>query len=131
MIEGILHAGEPQRTSYISGSAHDEQVTQGLVKDQLRRDAAVGATQHRGFRVLRLHQRLANPYHGVRIQVASYEALVTVHKVRPDLIWRLCRLSRLFVMGRKRCGCSGFLRDRERREKDDSRVRNSTSHVAS
>jgi hypothetical protein len=72
-----------------------------------------------------------NTDHGARLQFASYEALVAVHKVRPNLVWRLCRLRLASMMRRRRRGRSGLLRDRERRERDDGEERKFTLHIAS
>ena len=53
-LHGIFEAREAVIVEEIAGEAHDEDVAGPLIEQQFGRDAAVGAAEDRGDRILRV-----------------------------------------------------------------------------
>ena len=52
-LHPVFEAGEPVLVDEIAGDTHDENIARTLIEGELWGDAAVGAAQHRGDRILR------------------------------------------------------------------------------
>ncbi len=48
VLHGVLHAAQDGLVGHVSGGADDEEVAHTLVKEDLRRDAGIGAPQDDG-----------------------------------------------------------------------------------
>ena len=86
VLDRVFKTADGDRIGTVPGVAHDEEIAEALIEEQLGREAAVGASQDGDFRSLRLGQRLALSDVIVLRALAADETLVARFEVSPYLV---------------------------------------------
>jgi len=100
VLDSIFKTADAHSVGAIAGGAHYEQISQPLIKQNLRGHSTVGATQYSDFRLLTLCKRPSLLNVVVCMRFAADESLVSTRQLRPYL---LCRRGLNLPFGARVC----------------------------
>ena len=102
MLDGVFDAADRERIGGFAGGANDKKIAEAFIKYKLRRNTAIGTTEHDDMRRLCLGEFLTASDKIARLSLSVHEASITSGKFFPDLVSGRCRGGRVLCEHRER-----------------------------